>query len=59
MCETLLVAAVAAARVGSGRGQALAPSPFVGVCAGAVARQGGPSGGVLETGALAVEALPG
>lgn len=53
------MAAVAAARVGSGRGQAIAPSPFVGICAGAVARQGGPSGGVLETGALAVEALPG
>lgn len=53
------MAAVADARMVSGRGQAIAPSPFVGVCAGAVARQGGPSGGVLETGALTVEALPG
>lgn len=53
------MAAVAAARLGSGRGQAIAPAPFLGVCAGAVARQGGTSGGVLETGALAVEALPG
>lgn len=54
-----MVAAVAAAFVGSEWVQDVAPSSFDGVWAGTTASRGGSNVRVLETGALAVEALPG
>lgn len=50
---------MAAAFVGTGSFQDVAPSPFARVWAGATASRGGSNLRVLETGALAVEALPG
>lgn len=56
-----MVVAVAAATafVGSGWVQDVSTSSFVGVWAGAPKSRGGSDVRVLETGALAVEALPG
>lgn len=51
--------AVVAGFVGSGWVQDVSPFSFVGVWAGTPKSRGGSDVRVLETGALAVEALPG